>query len=267
LIVPLHAGNPSFMTGAGNWTYLLTGRHPVLIDAGTGEASHLAAIHAARADGPGHVIVTHAHGDHISGARGIHERWPSATFAKFPWPDRDSRYDVPWSALADGDTIPAGDDELQVIHTPGHAPDHIALWQASTRTLFAGDLIVQGTTVVIPASAGGSLSAYLQSLARVLSLAPARVLPAHGPPIDDPEKVIRQYIAHREERDQQVRAAVSSGMRRVDQIVEHIYVRLPQALVPMACESVLAHLLKLEDEGAVRRDGDEWYAPKPDASH
>jgi glyoxylase-like metal-dependent hydrolase (beta-lactamase superfamily II) len=263
LIVPLHAGNPSPMTGAGNWTYLLTGKHPVLVDAGTGEATHLDAIAAARAEGPAHVIVTHAHGDHISGAPAIAGRWPHTMFGKYPWPGRDARYAVQWSSLADGDTFPAGDDLLQVIHTPGHAPDHIALWQPSTRTLFTGDLIVRGTTVVIPASAGGSLSAYLRSLERVLSLAPARVLPAHGEPIDDPEALIRQYITHRQQRDQQVRAALESGLRRIDQIVEQIYAGLMPALVPMARESVLAHLVKMEEDGAARREGDEWYAPKP----
>ena len=81
----LHAANPGPMTGEGNWTYLIGARHPVLIDAGVGHASHLDAIAAAAPRGPSHVLVTHAHSDHVSGAPAIHARWPAARFKKFPW--------------------------------------------------------------------------------------------------------------------------------------------------------------------------------------
>src|SRR5690606_33300032 len=108
-----------------------------------------------------------------------------------------------WQPLRDGDVVPAGDVELHVVHTPGHAPDHLAFWEPSTQTLFSGDLVVPGTTVVIPANMEGSLSAYLQSLERVLALGPARLMPAHGSPVDDPQTLIRQYIAHRLERERQ----------------------------------------------------------------
>ena len=247
------------MTGSGNWTYFLPGRHPVLVDAGVGEAAHIASIANARLDGPRHVIVTHAHGDHISGVTAIAERWPATTFAKLPWPERDATYGVQWRSLHDQELVPAGDGTLQVIHTPGHAPDHVALWHAESRTIFSGDLVLIGTTVVIPATMGGSLTAYLRSLERLLALNPAKLLPAHGPAIDDPQTLIHRYLSHRREREAQIRSALGDGLRRVDAIVERIYVGLTPALVPMARESVLAHLLKLADEHAVRRDGEEWY--------
>jgi len=247
------------MTGSGNWTYLMPGAHPLLIDAGVGELTHLESIAGARRDGPGHVVVTHAHGDHIAGVSAIAARWPSTRFSKVPWPDRDSKHAVTWSLIRDGDVIPAGDSELQVVHTPGHAPDHVALWHAESRTLFSGDLVVSGSTVVIPATMGGSLAAYLQSLQRVLDLSPLRLLPAHGDPITEPAALIEQYIAHRLQRDTQVLAAVRSGLRRVDDIVAHIYTGLAAPLVPMARDSVLAHLHKLEHEQLVRVTGDEWH--------
>ncbi len=246
------------MTGAGNWTYFLPGRHPVLIDAGVGHTSHLDAIARARSEGPGHVLVSHAHGDHISGVAALASRWPDTRFSKMPWPERDANHEVHWRFVGDGDVISAGDDELHAIHTPGHAPDHLAFWHPSTRTLFSGDLVVAGTTVVIPASMGGSLAAYLTSLERLLALDPARLLPAHGVPIDQPERIIRQYIVHRHEREQQVVAALASGLRSADAVVNRIYVGLAGALVPMARESVLAHLHKLEDDRIVRREGQEW---------
>lgn len=247
------------MTGSGNWTYVLPGRNPLMIDAGVGEVRHIQSIAQQRGDGPQHVVVTHAHGDHISGTTAIAGRWPDTRFSKYPFPERDDKYPVVWSTLRDGDVIPAGDDHVEVVHTPGHAPDHIALWHPTTRSLISGDLVVAGTTVVIPASMGGSLTAYLTSLQRVLDLAPARLLPAHGNAVDDPAGLIREYITHRLFREQQVRAGLARGRRTVDALVDDIYVGLAPALVPMARESILAHLLKLQDEGIVRRDGEEWY--------
>ena len=246
------------MTGSGNWTYFLPGRSPVLIDAGTGLPEHLEAIAAAAPDGPGHVVVTHAHGDHASGVPAIRSRWPATTFSKLPWPGRDDRYPADWQALRDGDVVPAGDADLTVVHTPGHAPDHVALWDPRDRVLFSGDLVTLGTTVVILASHGGSLAEYLASLRRVLALAPARLLPAHGAAIDDPAAVIQRYLDHRAEREAQVVAALRAGHRSIDALVAGIYRGLQPALVPMARESVLAHLIKLEHEGRARREGEEW---------
>jgi hydroxyacylglutathione hydrolase len=253
------------MTGRGNWTYLLPGRAPVLIDAGVGAPEHLEAIARHQSGSTLHVVVTHAHVDHIAGAVALQQRWPSARFSKFPWPDRDRGYDVNWQPLADGDRIAAGDGELHVVHTPGHAPDHIALWEPASRVVFSGDLVVVGTTVVIPASGGGSLQAYLQSLRRILSLQPARLLPAHGPAVDDPGAIVSRYIAHREQRERQVLAALESRLHTVEAIVAHIYAGLAAPLVPMARESVLAHLNKLADDGAAHRAGDEWRLSSTDA--
>lgn len=231
MIIPLHAANPGALTGSGNWTYLLTGAKPVLIDAGVGHAAHIEAIAARVSDGPSDVIVTHAHSDHAAGAPAIVARWPRARFWKMPWPERDARVRVPWNALADGQVVEAGDDSLDVIHTPGHAPDHICLWQRSSSTMFCGDLVVSGSTVVIPASEGGNLLQYLDSLRRVGALAPARLLPAHGPPIEDPQKIIRAYLEHRHDRERQVLAAVDSGCGTVEAITNAIYVGLPTAVV------------------------------------
>ncbi len=252
----LHAANPGPMTGDGNWTYLIGDRRPVLIDAGVGNASHLDAIAAAAANGPSLVLVTHAHSDHVSGAPALKARWPGASFMKHPWPIRDP--DVGWTWLDDGSVVDTDDGPLTVLHLPGHAPDHLTFWHADSRTLFVGDMLVQGSTVVIPASHGGSLAAYLRSLDRMLRLNPARALPAHGAVIDDPAAVIHRYIEHRAQREEQVLGALAAGGSTVASITAKIYPALDAALLPMAHESMLAHLQKLEDDGRARHDGDRW---------
>jgi len=261
----LHAANPGPMTGEGNWTYLIGRSSPVLIDAGVGNQLHLDRIAAAAPRGPAVVLVTHAHSDHVSGAPAIHARWPEARFKKYPWPSSTgnrgpgtSDSEVSWSWLRDGSIVETDEGPLAVLHTPGHAPDHVIFWHAASRTLFVGDMLVQGGTVVIPASHGGSLAEYLRSLERMLKLNPARALPAHGPVIEDPAALIHKYVEHRAQREGQVLGAIADAGSTVESITAKIYPTLGDALVPMARESVLAHLQKLESEGRVRRDGDRW---------
>jgi ribonuclease/clavin/mitogillin len=173
-----------------------------------------------------------------------------------PWAERDR--DLAWQPLQDGDQVATGQGDLLVIHTPGHAPDHVCLWHEASRTLFVGDMLVQGTTVMIPASHGGSLVDYLRSLDRLLALNAARALPAHGPPIDDPAALIRHYIEHRAQREAQVQAALEAGARTIDELLARIYPGLQPALEPMARESLLAHLVKLASDGRAEPREGSW---------
>jgi glyoxylase-like metal-dependent hydrolase (beta-lactamase superfamily II) len=262
--VAVHAFNPGPMTGTGNWTWLIRGRVTTLIDAGTGQPQHLDELQRALDGAPlAQVLVTHGHVDHASGVIALAARFPGARFLKMPWPERDSRWPVAWEPLADGSAVAAGDETLVAVHTPGHAPDHLCFWHAESRTLFCGDLAVKGTTVYIPPNLGGDLIEYLASLVRVLALDPARLLPAHGPVIDAPEPILRGYLEHRREREEQILDALRQGDADPEAMVARIYRGLKDALVPVARESVLAHLLKLEREGRAGRREEAWHIIEP----
>jgi len=259
ILLPAH--NPGPMTGSGNNTYLITGpsRSATLVDAGVGEPRHLADLEAALDGGRlDAVLVTHGHRDHAGGAPTIAAAHREASFHKLPWPDEDAQYDVRWRVLRDGEIVTAGDEPLQALHTPGHSPDHLAFWHEPTATIFTGDLVVQGSSVMIHWSRGGDLGQYLASLERLLSLEPRRLLPAHGPPIDDPRAILTGYIEHRLARERQVVDALRRGHASVQAIAESIYDGLSRALVPAAQENVRAHLEKLKRERRATDDNGRW---------
>jgi hydroxyacylglutathione hydrolase len=260
--IVLFAHNPSPMTGLGNNTYLVDSRGTAaLIDAGAGEAGHLADLDAALRDRKVRlesVLVTHAHRDHAAGAPAIASAHPSAAFRKLPWPVEDGQYDVKWQPIADGEIVTVGDEELTALHTPGHSPDHLAFWHEPSRAAFTGDLVVRGSSIMIHWSRGGDLAQYLASLERLLALEPRRLFPGHGEIIDDPGGILTQYLAHRRFREQQVLNALRAGQTTVEAIAESIYDGLAPALMPAARENVRAHLEKLRVDGAAAQAGDRW---------
>jgi glyoxylase-like metal-dependent hydrolase (beta-lactamase superfamily II) len=257
--IAVHAHNPGPLTGTGNTTWLIAGRVPVLIDAGTGTRRHLDDLEAALGGARlARILVTHGHSDHAGGAASIAARMPHARFAKMPWPERDAHDGVSWEPIADRQALEAGDQTLTAVHTPGHAPDHLCFWHRESGIVFCGDLAVEGSTVVIPASGGGDLGSYIKSLERVLALAPSRLLPAHGPIIEQPDTLLRSYLAHRREREEQILRALSAGDTTVGAIVARVYTDLSPTLTEMAGETVRAHLLKLQREGRVSRTPNGW---------
>jgi glyoxylase-like metal-dependent hydrolase (beta-lactamase superfamily II) len=250
----IHAGNPGAMTGPGNNTWLLMGAEPALIDAGVGGSPHVEAVaRALQGRELSRVLVTHGHADHASGAPALRARWPNVELAKFLAQEAGSSdpaiaEDAPWRALADGERITAGESLLTVIHTPGHALDHVCFWNPDTRELFAGDMLSLGTTIMIPAGRGGGLRAYMASLERLAALAPARVYPGHGPVIEQPVKLITEYLAHRRMREAQVRECLAAGVSDPDAIVRRLYPELAAGLAAAARATVEAHIEKLRED-------------------
>ena len=228
------AGNPSEWTGpTGNNTWLLTGSEPALVDAGVGNPEHVDAVAVALNGAPlARVFITHWHPDHVKGLPALRDRWPALTVVD-----------------AAGDPVPAGDGVLEIVPTPGHSPDHLCFFDRAAGDLYCGDMARRGGTIVIPARKGGNLRAYLASLQLMRALEPKRLLPGHGPIVDDPIALIDEYIAHRQKREQQILQAMLEGARTVDDIVRRVYPALPESLSDAAADSVRAHLAKLRDDG------------------
>ena len=242
----LRANNASPWTGpTGNNTYLLPGGVPALIDAGIGDVSHLDAVAVALAGVPlARLLLTHGHPDHVGGLPAILERWPSVEVVRF--------------AGSIEDRVAAGNTALRPLCTPGHSPDHLSFFDEQSGDLYCGDLVRAGGSIVIPASKGGNLRHYLQSLASVRALRPRRLLPGHGPIIDDPEAILDEYVKHRHEREEQIVAALRAGSMSPEQITALVYGELSTALSAAAADSVLAHLVKLHDEGRAFVSDDGW---------
>ncbi len=241
----VHADNPGALTGAGNNTWLLDGAEPTLIDAGVGSPRHVAAVaRALRARALVRVLVTHNHPDHASGVPTLRATWPSVEACKLPL-----RGESGWRALSDGETVRAGDRVMTVMHTPGHALDHACFWDEERRDLYSGDMLILGTSVVIPFGRGGSLREYLRSLQRLALLKPERIYPGHGDVIDRPLEVIEEYLKHRQLRERQILDCLTDGVTDVNAIVRRIYPGLAEPLRPAARSTVEAHLQKLHEEG------------------
>jgi glyoxylase-like metal-dependent hydrolase (beta-lactamase superfamily II) len=268
-VVVVRGQNPGPFTGPGTNTYLVgTGSRPFLIDTGSGEPSYLPVLERALAqevqtDAPGDVLLTHVHADHIGGVAGVLGRYGKRRVSKMPWPGKDERYGLTLEPIRAGDVFRTDGATLRAIHSPGHAQDHICFYLEEERALFTGDVVLGAGTTVIPLD-GGDMGLYLESLARMLELALARIYPGHGPFIADPTAKLHEYIAHRRDREAQIVAAARAGATTVERMVERIYTDTPRALWPAAGQSVLSHLLKLERERrAVRSrdvDGEEHWA-------
>jgi len=244
-MILLPANNASPWTGpTGTNTFLLTGRVPALIDAGVGDARHLESIESAL-DGRSleRLLITHGHPDHVGGLDAVLQKWPSAEVIQFGF---------------NGEVVECADTRLRIVPTPGHAPDHLCFFDEANRDYYCGDLVRKGGSIVIPASKGGNLRHYLDSLDRVRALHPGRLLPGHGPIINDPQSVIDQYIQHRAEREAEIIAALGDGLMTPEQIVSRLYKGLSPMLSAAAAESVLAHLIKLHEEQRAYVSDDGW---------
>src|SRR5262249_28846491 len=141
------------------------------------------------------------------GVAALGERFPGIPVAKMIW--KDDALPDGIRDLREGESVVGDGVTLIPVHTPGHASDHLCYYMPEERALFTGDLILGGSTTVIP-DEDGDLGQYLDSLRRVQALGARRIYPAHGPVIEDAAGKIEEYLEHRQLRERQILEALGS---------------------------------------------------------
>jgi glyoxylase-like metal-dependent hydrolase (beta-lactamase superfamily II) len=243
------APNPSPMTLAGTRTWIVGERRVALIDPGPAIDAHVEAVADAIAGAESvAILLTHDHPDHADAAPAMAARFGASVRAA-------SR-----EMLSEQDRIETDAGALIALATPGHAPDHFAFHWPDARAVFCGDLMMGGLDTALIAPPEGNLREYLASLERIRALRPDRIIPAHGPPINDADAAIARYIRHRRARCGQVADALANAPPlNTREVADRVYGgEVPGDLREVAVAAVVAYLEYLEEDGTVERADGLW---------
>jgi glyoxylase-like metal-dependent hydrolase (beta-lactamase superfamily II) len=229
-----------------------------VIDPGPDDPVHLERILAAAGGNVAQIVCTHSHPDHSPGAAPLHARTRAPVLGRpAPTVDHQDETYSPDLVVDDGYRIEL-DSAVRVLHTPGHASNHICLLLEDERMLFTGDHLMQGSTVVI-LPPDGSMKDYLVSLARLCTMPIDTIAPGHGALMPDAHAEIRRVIAHRMKREAKVVAALSRrNSATLDDLLPEVYDDVPSSLHDWARYSLLAHVIKLVEDGRVRQSGETY---------
>lgn len=244
--------NPGPFTGPGTNTHIVGQDEVLLLDPGVHDDVHFdAVLEAVGERNVCGVFSSHSHPDHWPLARRFADYFDAETLgfaARSGFePDR---------LLADGDVLVTDDRRLEVLHTPGHASDHLCLFDARSSILFSGDHIMGWSTTII-GPPDGNLNDYMKSMERLLELDFDTAYSAHGYEIEDGPARARELYDHRNERTEQALAALERGPSSVAEMVRVIYADTPEHLHGAAAQSLWAHLDALVESGRVTRTDDE----------
>jgi len=248
----VRAPNPSPLTLDGTNSYLIDdgAGNGLVIDPGPPMAQHVAALEAtAAAHGItiAGIALTHGHPDHAPAAALLRQQTGAPVYAH---PNSVVERDA--DLTLDGD-LRVGNLALRVIDAPGHTFDHAIFYWAPERAQFTGDTILgEGSVVIAPP--GGAMRPYQRTLRRLAEeFSGARTIyGGHGPPVDDAQAKIAEYIAHREMRERELIDALAHGDRAtIPELVLFIYGDARPELWPAMARQLLAHLIALQDEGRV----------------
>jgi glyoxylase-like metal-dependent hydrolase (beta-lactamase superfamily II) len=252
LVRRIVAPNPGPFTGPGTNTYLVGIDEVAVIDPGPDDEGHIdAIIGASMKERVRWVLLTHTHPDHAPGTTRLVKETGAQVlaFAKKP-KDGDV---VPDRVIGEGDTIEGTEFGLEVLHTPGHAPDHLCFYLEEERVLFTGDTVLDGMFSVVSPSRGGDMAVYVETLERIEKIRLSKLCPGHGDVIEEPKERVREYIDHRRQREAQILSLVKKQPSKVTDLVDAIYTGddLPPELIEAASWQVYAHLVKLKRAGKV----------------
>ena len=266
-VLRLTAPNPGLMTGPGTNSYLVGSAATgwLVIDPGPLEPDHIERLWQAAGGDIRTIVCTHSHADHAPGARPLQTLCaqrggftpPVLGLPSAPTANAVSHF-VPDRALADGEALELRDTggalqhSLQVIHTPGHAANHLCLLLPDANDaglLFSGDHILNGSTTVINPP-DGNMTAYLDALDALddacVRLGLNYILPAHGHVMGAARTVIAKLKAHRLAREAKVQAAMlAQPLGTLDDWVVQAYDDVPPSIWPLAKRSLLAHVERL----------------------
>jgi glyoxylase-like metal-dependent hydrolase (beta-lactamase superfamily II) len=251
LVVRATAPNPGMMTGPGTNTYLVGTTKLAVVDPGPDDAGHLDALATLGAGRIRWIVVTHTHPDHAPGAAGLAARTGAEVLG---FCARDDF--VPTREVGEGYDLRGPGFVLRALHTPGHASNHLCWLLVDEGMLFSGDHVMSGSTVVI-APPDGDMVQYLANVRRLVDLEPpvVTIAPGHGALITDPVAALEDIIDHRLTREKAVtRALAGAGRATVDELLPAVYADVRDELLPVARQSLWAHLRKLDDEGRARSD-------------
>ena len=258
------ANNPGGFTFTGTGTYIIGKKNIAVIDPGPIDNDHYnALIKATEGQKITHILLTHNHNDHSplakrlkseTGAKIYFKNLSNSDLAQDDFEegyDRNIEGDV---ELNDNDLIKTDEWSIEAIHTPGHTSNHICYALLDENILFSGDHVMGwSTTVIVPPD--GNMDDYLLSLKKLLSRNEDRFFPTHGPIIDNPKKLVKDYISHRLDRERQIINAIKKGNNKISDIVKLIYKDVDQSLHPAAAMSTLAHLKRMESNQEVTVQG------------
>lgn len=267
LIRRVLAGNPSAFTHTGTQAYLVGRREVAVIDPGPAIAAHIDAILAATAgERITAIVCTHTHRDHSPAAAPLAAATGAPIIGCAPLtldddgPRADAAFDTgyaPTRVLADGERLTGAGWTLEAVATPGHTSNHLCYALHQERALFTGDHVMGwSTTVVSPPD--GDMADYMASLDRLIARDDLRYYPAHGEPVDNPQRWARGLAGHRKQREGQIVRLVGEGVARVEDMVPRMYAGVDKRLYPAAGRSVLAHLIDLRQRGRVVEQAGEW---------
>jgi glyoxylase-like metal-dependent hydrolase (beta-lactamase superfamily II) len=257
----LVAPNPGVMTGAGTNTYLLGNEEVAVLDPGPAIPEHIDAILETAGEQIRWIVCTHTHPDHSPAWQAVAEATGAEVIGALPADDmfQDDTFS-PTSEVKHDDVLSAPEFTLRAVHTPGHVSNHFCFFLEEERMLFAGDHIMNGSTVVIvPPS--GDMKAYIESLQLLLRYPLRLIAPGHGEVMEDSRAVVEWLVNHRLKRENKVIAGLrKTGRTGVDALVEVVYDDVDTSLHKMARLSLTAHLIKLrrENRAVNHPDDDSW---------